>query len=158
MNESLPVIRDSYRDAVFPSQLIPEIAELGFFGANLGAESERYGCAHMSNVEYGLVMQELERGDSGLRSFTSVQGSLVMYAILTFGSDEQKSHWLPRLQSGKAVGCFGLTEGFQTLARIHQPCARPRGRRWRRLGSQRREDVDNERFYRGHRSSVGADE
>jgi glutaryl-CoA dehydrogenase len=106
----LPVIRDCYRDAVFPSQLIPELAELGFFGANLGAESERYGCAAMNNVEYGLVMQELERGDSGVRSFTSVQGSLVMYAILRFGSEEQKSHWLPRLQSGKAVGCFGLTE------------------------------------------------
>jgi glutaryl-CoA dehydrogenase len=85
------------------------MASLGFLGANL----EGYGCAGMSNVEYGLVMQELERGDSGLRSFVSVQGALVMYPILTFGSEEQKQRWLPRLQSGAAIGCFGLTEpGF----------------------------------------------
>jgi glutaryl-CoA dehydrogenase len=106
----LPVIRDCYRDAVFPSQLIPELAELGFFGSNLGPESEHYGCAAMNNVEYGLVMQELERGDSGLRSFASVQSALVMYPILQFGSHDQKSRWLPRLQAGKAIGCFGLTE------------------------------------------------
>ena len=106
----LPVIRDCYRDAVFPTHLIAELAELGFLGANLGPESERYGCPAMDNVEYGLVMQELERGDSGLRSFASVQGSLVMYPILNFGSHEQKSRWLPLLQSGKATGCFGLTE------------------------------------------------
>lgn len=102
----LPVIRDCYRDARFPSELIPELGELGFLGANL----EGYGCAGMSNVEYGLIMQELERVDSGIRSFVSVQGALVMYPIHRFGSDEQKQHWLPRLQSGKAVGCFGLTE------------------------------------------------
>jgi glutaryl-CoA dehydrogenase len=102
----LPLIRDCYREARFPSELIPEMAELGFLGANL----EGYGCAGMSNVEYGLVMQELERGDSGVRSFVSVQGALVMYPILTYGSEEQKQKWLPRLQSGKAVGCFGLTE------------------------------------------------
>ncbi len=106
----LPTIRDCYRDARFPSELIPEMAELGFLGANLGAESEQYGCAAMNNVEYGLVMQELERGDSGLRSFASVQGALVMYPILHFGSEEQKKKWLPLLQAGKAVGCFGLTE------------------------------------------------
>ena len=105
-----PLIRDCYRDSVFPSELIPELAELGFLGANLGPESERYGCAAMNNVEYGLIMQELERGDSGLRSFCSVQGALVMYPILRYGSDEQKQHWLPHLQSGKAIGCFGLTE------------------------------------------------
>jgi len=105
----LPLIRDCFRDARFPKELIPEMASLGFLGANL----EGYGCAGMSNVEYGLVMQELERGDSGLRSFVSVQGSLVMYPILTFGSEEQKQTWLPRLQSGTAIGCFGLTEpGF----------------------------------------------
>jgi glutaryl-CoA dehydrogenase len=105
----LPVIRDCYRDARFPSELIGEMAELGFFGANL----EGYGCAGMSNVEYGLIMQELERGDSGIRSFVSVQGALVMYPIYTYGSDQQKEHWLPKLQSGKAIGCFGLTEpGF----------------------------------------------
>ena len=102
----LPLIRDCYREARFPSELIPEMAELGFLGANL----EGYGCAGMSNVEYGLVMQELERVDSGVRSFVSVQGALVMYPILRYGSEAQKSHWLPRLQSGKSIGCFGLTE------------------------------------------------
>src|SRR5579863_8098832 len=107
---ALSVIRDCYRDAVFPSHLIPELAELGFLGANLGPESEQYGCPAMNNVEYGLVMQELERGDSGLRSFASVQSALVMFPILQFGSDEQKNHWLPLLQAGKAIGCFGLTE------------------------------------------------
>jgi glutaryl-CoA dehydrogenase len=82
------------------------MAHLGFFGANL----EGYGCAGMNNVEYGLIMQELERGDSGLRSFVSVQGALVMYPIYTYGSEEQKERWLPKLQSGEAIGCFGLTE------------------------------------------------
>jgi glutaryl-CoA dehydrogenase len=105
----IPIIRDAFRDGRFPRELIPEMGKLGFFGANL----EGYGCAGMSNVEYGLLMQELERGDSGLRSFASVQGALVMYPILTFGSEEQKQRWLPKLQSGEAVGCFGLTEpGF----------------------------------------------
>src|SRR5580700_3723658 len=109
----MPLIRDCYRDAIFPSQLIPELAELGFLGANLGPESEQYGCPAMNSVEYGLVMQELERGDSGLRSFVSVQSALVMYPILQFGSEEQKRRWLPKLQSGEAIGCFGLTEpGF----------------------------------------------
>src|SRR5882672_1256217 len=102
----MPIIRDCFRDSRFPSELIPEMGRLGFFGANL----EGYGCAGMSNVEYGLIMQELERGDSGLRSFASVQGALVMYPIFTYGSDEQKQRWLPKLQSGDAVGCFGLTE------------------------------------------------
>ena len=102
----VPVIRDCFRDARFPKELIPEMGRLGFLGANL----EGYGCAAMSNVEYGLLMQEIERGDSGLRSFVSVQGALVMYPILTFGSDEQKDRWLGRLQAGEAVGCFGLTE------------------------------------------------
>jgi glutaryl-CoA dehydrogenase len=105
----LPLIRDCYREGRFPSELIPEMAELGFLGANL----EGYGCAGMSNVEYGLIMQELERADSGVRSFVSVQGALVMYPILTFGSEEQKQRWLAELQSGRAIGCFGLTEpGF----------------------------------------------
>ncbi len=101
-----PLIRDCFREGRFPRELIPEMAELGFLGANL----DGYGCAGMSNVEYGLIMQEIERGDSGLRSFVSVQGALVMYPILEYGSDEQKSRWLPELQSGRAVGCFGLTE------------------------------------------------
>src|SRR6202161_4325961 len=105
----LPLIRDCFRDGRFPKELIPEIGRLGFLGANL----EGYGCAGMSNVEYGLLMQEVERGDSGLRSFISVQGALVMYTILTYGTHEQKRRWMARLQSGEAIGCFGLTEpGF----------------------------------------------
>ena len=102
----LPIIAKHNRDGTFPLQLVPQLAELGFFGANL----KGYGCAEMSNVAYGLVMQELERGDSGLRSFVSVQSALVMYPIHTYGSSEQKDKWLARLQSGKALGCFGLTE------------------------------------------------
>lgn len=104
--ELMPIITEHNRNATFPQELIPKMGELGFFGANL----EGYGCAGMSNVQYGLILQELERGDSGLRSFVSVQGALVMYPIYTYGSEEQKSRWLPRLQSGQAVGCFGLTE------------------------------------------------
>jgi glutaryl-CoA dehydrogenase len=105
----IPQIRDCFRDGRFPKELIAEMGRLGFFGANL----EGYGCAGMNNVEYGLIMQELERGDSGIRSFASVQGALVMYPIYTYGSGEQKQQWLPKLQSGEAIGCFGLTEpGF----------------------------------------------
>jgi glutaryl-CoA dehydrogenase len=105
----VPIIEDCFREGRFPRELVPMMGELGFFGATI----EGYGCAGMSNVEYGLVMQELERGDSGLRSFVSVQSALVMYPIHAFGSEEQKSTWLPALASGKKLGCFGLTEpGF----------------------------------------------
>jgi len=103
----MPVIGDCYIEGRFPKQLIPEMAELGFLGANL---PEEYGCAGLNNVAYGLIMQELERGDSGIRSFASVQGGLVMYPIHAFGSEEQKRYWLPRLASGEEIGCFGLTE------------------------------------------------
>ncbi|HEX5387897.1 MAG TPA: acyl-CoA dehydrogenase family protein [Gemmatimonadales bacterium] len=103
----MPVIGPCYLEGRFPKQLIPGMAELGLFGANL---PEEYGCAGLNNVAYGLIMQELERGDSGIRSFASVQGALVMYPIFTFGSDEQKRHWLPLLASGQEIGCFGLTE------------------------------------------------
>ena len=123
----MPVIRDCFRDARFPSDLIPELGRLGFLGANL----EGYGCAGMSNVEYGLIMQELERGDSGLRSFVSVQGALVMYPILTYGSEEQKKKWLPKLQSGEAIGCFGLTEpGFGSNPAGMKTTARRDGDGW----------------------------
>ena len=105
-NEVLPIIAKHNREATFPMHLIPQIAELGFFGASL----KGYGCAGMPSVAYGLVIQELERGDSGVRSLVSVQSSLVMYPIHAYGSEEQKQKWLPRLQSGKAIGCFGLTE------------------------------------------------
>ena len=103
----MPVIGECYIEGRFPKQLIPQMAELGLFGANL---PEEYGCAGLNNVAYGLIMQELERGDSGVRSFASVQGGLVMYPIYAFGSDEQKKQWLPQLASGKLIGCFGLTE------------------------------------------------
>jgi glutaryl-CoA dehydrogenase len=106
-NEFLPLLQEHIRkDGSFPLELVPQMAELGLFGTNL----HDYGCPGMSNVAYGLVMQELERGDSGLRSFASVQGSLVMYPIHTFGSDAQKERWLPELAAGRAIGCFGLTE------------------------------------------------
>jgi glutaryl-CoA dehydrogenase len=102
----LPIIAKHDREGTFPMNLVPEIARLGLLGANL----KGYGCAEMSSVEYGVVTQELERGDSGLRSFASVQSALVMYPIHAFGSDAQKDQWLPLLQQGKAIGCFGLTE------------------------------------------------
>jgi glutaryl-CoA dehydrogenase len=104
-----PIIEECFREGRFPREIVPLMGELGFYGANL----EGYGCAGMSNVEYGMVLQELERGDSGLRSFVSVQSALVMYPIFTFGSDEQKNKWLPALATGEKLGCFGLTEpGF----------------------------------------------
>jgi glutaryl-CoA dehydrogenase len=102
----VPIIEECNREGRFPRELIPQMGQLGFFGANLHG----YGCAGMSNVEYGLVMQEFERGDSGVRSFVSVQSALVMYPIFTFGSDEQKDYWLPKLATGEKLGCFGLTE------------------------------------------------
>lgn len=103
----MPVIGACYMEGRFPQHLIPGMAELGLFGANL---PEEYGCAGLNNVAYGLIMQELERGDSGIRSFASVQGALVMYPIYAFGSEEQKRYWLPRLAAGQEIGCFGLTE------------------------------------------------
>jgi len=103
----LPVINDCYLEGRAPKELIPEMAELGFFGANL---PEEYGCAGLNNVAYGLIMQELERGDSGVRSFASVQGALVMYPIHAFGSEEQRRRYLPKLAGGELIGCFGLTE------------------------------------------------
>ncbi len=102
----LPIIARHFREGSFPSNLIRKMGELGFLGANL----QGYGCAGINHVAYGLILQELERGDSGVRSFASVQGSLVMYPIHAFGSEAQKQRWLPRLAAGEAVGCFGLTE------------------------------------------------
>ena len=103
----LPIIGDCYIEGRFPKEIIPGLAELGVFGANL---PEEYGCAGLNNVAYGLIMQELERGDSGVRSFASVQGALVMYPIYAFGSEEQKKHYLPKMAAGEIIGCFGLTE------------------------------------------------
>lgn len=103
----MPVIDEAYENAEFPRALVLQIAELGMLGPTL---PEEYGCAGMGPVAYGLICQELERGDSGLRSFVSVQGSLVMWPIFTYGSDEQKQRWLPEMAKGAAIGCFGLTE------------------------------------------------
>jgi glutaryl-CoA dehydrogenase len=105
--EVLPVIEEAYLEGRFPREIVPGLAELGVLGANL---PEEYGCAGMNNVAYGLIMQELERGDSGVRSFVSVQGALVMYPIFAFGSEEQKRRWLPAMAKADAIGCFGLTE------------------------------------------------
>jgi glutaryl-CoA dehydrogenase len=118
----LPIIGDAYVQGRFPKELIPEMGKLGVFGANL---PEEYGCAGLNNVQYGLIMQELERGDSGVRSFASVQGALAMYPIYAFGSEEQKQQYLPKMASGEIIGCFGLTEpdygsnpsGMITMAR-----------------------------------------
>src|SRR6266851_3479777 len=102
-----PIIAQYYEDGRFPETLIPRLASLGVLGANL---PEEYGCAGMNNVAYGLVMQELEAVDAGIRSFASVQGALCMYPIFQFGSEEQKRKWLPQMAVGKVIGCFGLTE------------------------------------------------
>ena len=119
--EILPQIEQHFAKETFPMQLVPQMAELGIFGANL----KGYGCAGMNNVAYGLIMLELEAGDSGLRSFASVQSALSMYAIYANGSEEQKQRYLPEMAKGKLIGCFGLTEpdhgsdpgGMETRAR-----------------------------------------
>jgi len=131
----LPLLKPHIReDGSFPMQLVPRMAELGLFGANLHG----YGCAGMSNVAYGLVMQELERGDSGLRSFASVQGGLVMYPIYTYGSAAQKERWLPALAAGRAIGCFGLTEpDFGSHAAGMRTRAERRSSRWLLSGTKR---------------------
>jgi len=106
-NEFMPVIQEHFREGTFPTNIILRLGEIGVFGSTF---PEEFGGAGVSNVAYGLLMQELERGDSGLRSFASVQGGLVMYPILEYGSDEQQNQWLPKLARGEVIGCFGLTE------------------------------------------------
>jgi len=124
----LPIIGDAYIERRFPRDLIPQMAELGVYGANL---PEEYGCAGLNNVAYGLIMQELERGDSGIRSFASVQGALCMYPIHAFGSEEQKRHWLPKMAAGEVIGCFGLTEpDFGSNPAGMLTTARPDGDGW----------------------------
>ncbi|MFZ5432562.1 MAG: acyl-CoA dehydrogenase family protein, partial [Calditrichota bacterium] len=103
----MPIIEECNREARFPIELVPKAAELGLLGAPY---PEKYGCANLGAVAYGLINQELERGDSGMRSFVSVQTGLVMYPIFAFGSEAQKDYWLPKLTSGEKIGCFGLTE------------------------------------------------
>jgi glutaryl-CoA dehydrogenase len=106
-DQVIPIIEKHNREGSFPFHLVKAMAEIGLFGPTLPA---KYGCAELNNVAYGLMMQELERGDSGIRSFASVQSGLVMYPIFTFGSEEQKDFWLPKLAAGEKIGCFGLTE------------------------------------------------
>src|SRR3989339_305089 len=106
-DQVIPIIEKHNREGSFPIHLVKAMAEIGLFGPTLPA---KYGCAELNNVAYGLMMQELERGDSGIRSFASVQSGLVMYPIFTFGTEQQKDEWLPKLASGEKIGCFGLTE------------------------------------------------
>jgi glutaryl-CoA dehydrogenase len=103
----LPLVEKAYEEGYFPAEVIPEVAEMGLLGATL---PEKYGCAGVNPTAYGLAMQELERGDSGLRSFASVQGSLAMYPIYAYGTEEQRMKWLPKMAKGEVIGCFGLTE------------------------------------------------
>ena len=133
--EFLPRIQEHVRqDGSFPMELVPKLAELGVFGANLSG----YGCTGMNNVAYGLLMQELERGDSGLRSFASVQGSLCMYPIHTYGNDEQKEKWLPEMAAGRMIGCFGLTEpDFGSFVTGMRTRAERRGDSWVLRGTKR---------------------
>ena len=134
-NEFLPRLQEHIRqDGSFPMELVPQMAELGMFGANL----EGYGCAGMNNVAYGLLMQELERGDSGLRSFASVQGSLCMFPIRTYGSDAQREQWLPGMAAGELIGCFGLTEpDFGSFVTGMRTRAERRGNGWILNGTKR---------------------
>jgi glutaryl-CoA dehydrogenase len=134
-NEFLPRVQEHVRrDGSFPMELVPQMAELGMFGANL----EGYGCAGMNNVAYGLLMQELERGDSGLRSFASVQGSLCMFPIRTYGSEEQRERWLPGMAAGELIGCFGLTEpDFGSFVTGMRTRAERRGDGWVLNGTKR---------------------
>ena len=148
----MPVIGDAYINRLFPKELIPELAELGVLGANL---PEEYGCAGLNNVAYGLIMQELERGDSGVRSFVSVQGALVMYPIFAFGSEEQRTEWLPKLANGEAIGLFRSDRVRLRLEPDRHDHAR--GEEVRRVASQRCEDVDHERLDGPRRGRLGAD-
>lgn len=130
----LPIIDEAWLEGRFPSEIISELGGLGVFGATL---PEEYGCAGLDNIAYGLMMQELERGDSGLRSFVSVQGSLVMYPIYQFGNEEQRRRWLPALAKGEKIGCFGLTEpdyGSNPAGMLTR--ARRKGDRWILSGSK----------------------
>jgi glutaryl-CoA dehydrogenase len=145
----MPVIGDAYIERRFPKELIPEMGELGALGANL---PEEYGCAGLNNVAYGLIMQELERGDSGIRSFASVQGALVMYPIYAFGSEEQKKTWLPKL-AGRGDRLLRADRARLRLepGRHDHHRARRRGR----LGAERRQDVDHQRLHGRRGGRVG---
>ena len=146
----LPIIARHFEDGTFPNELIPEFGRLGLLGASL---PQKYGCAGISDVAYGLIMQELERGDSGIRSFCSVQGSLVMYPIYAFGSEAQKERYLPKMARGEVIGCFGLTEpdfGSNPAGMITRAERVAGGFR-----DQRRQALDHERQHRPAGDRVG---
>ena len=147
----MPIIGECFEEERFPRELVPAVAELGLLGSSIHG----YGCAGLNAVSYGLICQELERGDSGLRSFVSVQSSLCMYPIYAFGSEEQKQTWLPRMARGEVIGCFGLTEphGGSDPANMKTRRAPP----GQGLGAERREDVDHERLDRRPRDRLGED-
>ena len=150
-NEVNPHIEEWNREGKFPKHLIPLMAELGFFGANM----EGYGCAGMSNVDYGLIMQELERGDSGLRSFVSVQGALVMYPIKEYGSEEQKDKWLPLLQQGQSARMLRPHRARLRLKPCRDAHARCEGRK--QLDFEWRKSLDHFRHNCRCRRRLGAD-
>ncbi len=147
--ELAPYVADWYDQGTLPDDLGPRLGKLGLLGMHL----EGYGCAGMSATAYGVACRELEAVDSGLRSFVSVQGSLAMYALHRWGSDAHKDEWLPRMATGEAIGCFGLTE--PDAGSDPGVDADPREARRGRLGAQRRQDVDHQRHAGGRRGGVG---
>ena len=151
----LPIIEQAYEEAYFPMEVVPELAAHGPVRRHAAGGVRLRGLSHTA---YGLAMQELERGDSGLRSFVSVQGALCMYPIFAFGSDEQRRRWLPRMARGEVIGCFGLTEPDSRLRpRRHDHPRRARGKAGEpaRLRAQRRQDVDHQRHHRRPRRRLG---
>ena len=148
----LPIIEEAYIERRFPTELIPQMGELGMLGANL---PEEYGCSGLNNVAYGLIMQELERGDSGIRSFASVQGALCMYPIYAFGSEEQKQKYLPAMARGRGDRLLRADGAGLRLEPGRDDHDGAPGRRW--LGPERRQDVDHERLDGRHRDHLGED-
>ncbi len=147
----LPIIQKCFEEHRFPQELVPELAALGLLGSSL----EGYGCAGLNGVSYGLICQELERGDSGIRSFVSVQSSLCMFPIHAYGTEAQKQKYLPAMARGELIGCFGLTEPHGGSDSVeHEDSREAPGQR---LGDQRFQDVDHQRRDRPSLHRLGAD-